>query len=378
MNLLIKNGLVIDPALGLNHIKDIAIIGGRFAEPSEAVTYKHIIDASGCIVTPGLIDFHLHLFDKGTDVGVNGDTSGLPNGVTSAVDAGSAGVSNIEAFISQVVKQSKLTVKAYLNVCPAGLATSMYHETISAELIKNQYGRMEELLDKHKGVLLGLKLRFSKEVVGDTGMATLEATINAADKLGCSVVVHTTNPPATAADILSVLRAGDIYCHMFQGRGNTILDGQGHVDDALYQARARGVVFDAASGKNHYCNRIAQAAIEQGFLPDIISTDLTANTVYQHPVYSLPFMMSKHLNMGMNLPDIIKATTSTPARLMGIAQERGSLAPGKLADLAIFKLKERRTDFYDFRDDSFTGDKLLMPQMTVKEGEIVFRQLDFI
>lgn len=376
MNLLIKNGRVIDPSLGLDCIMDIAVEENHFSRPSGNLNYKHVIDATGCIVTPGLIDFHLHLFEGGTDVGLSGDISLFPCGVTSAVDAGSAGYSNYEAFSRQIVNQSRVTVRAFLNVCPAGLVTSAYHEKVRREFIN--MSRIRAVWEKHRNELLGLKIRFTREIVGDTGLDTLRATVDAAEQLGCPVVVHTTNPPVPAPEIVSLLRPGDIYCHMFQGRGNTILDESGTVYGAVRQAREKGVVFDAASGKNHYCNRVASAAISQGFFPDVISTDLTANTVYQYPVYSLPYMMSKHMNLGMKLQDVIRASVTTPARLMGVDKERGTLAEGALADLSIFKLADKKTVFYDFEDKGMEGNCLLIPQMTVKEGLIVYRQVDFL
>lgn len=376
MKLLIKNARIIDPAAGRDSVGDIAVEGMRIALPSAAENYDSIFDGTGYLVTPGLIDFHLHLFDGGTDIGLPGDICLFPNGVTSAVDAGSAGCSNYPVFSRDVIGRSRLTIRAFANICPAGMATSAYHETLHRKYINKE--RLRELFERYQGELLGLKIRFTKELVGDDGKDTLEAAIGMAEDLGCPLVVHTTNMPLKADEILPMLRPGDVYCHVFQGRGNTIIDEHGEVDQAVFCAKERGILFDAASGRNHFSHKVAQTAISSGFFPDIISTDMTAGTAYQYPVYSLPHMLSRHWNMGMPLMEVIRAATSVPAKAMGVDGCRGSLTPGMAADLAVFQTVHKKIKFYDFQNEVMEGDKMLIPQMTIKDGNIVFRQADFL
>lgn len=377
MKILIRNIRVIDPENGRDEIGDVAVERTRFAFPSgDLGRYDLILDGKGCLAFPGLIDFHMHLFDGGTDIGAAGDINLLPNGVTSAVDAGSAGISNYRAFSRGILTNSRLTLRAFLNVCPAGLATSFYHETLDRAYI--DIPKLKETFETYRTELLGLKIRFSKEIVGEDGQDVLAAAIDAAEELRCPLVVHTTNAPISADRILAMLRPGDIYCHVFQGKGNTILTEKEEVCEAVFKAREKGILFDAASGRNHFSHRVARTAFQKEFYPDIISTDMTASTAYQYPVYSLPHMMSRCWNMGMPLYEVVKAVTSTPARAMGLEGLRGTMKPGAAADLAVFQAIDTPVSFYDFEGIPQEGSRLLVPQMTIKDGVIVYRQADFL
>lgn len=140
-------------------------------------------------------------------------------------------------------------------------------------------------------------------------------------------------------ELVSLLRHGDIIAHAFHGKGSTILTDEGAVLAEVRQARERGVIFDAANGRSHFSMNTARRAIANGFLPDIISSDLSTITKLARPVYALPWILSKYLALGVALTDVINACTHTPAVLMGMAAEIGTLAPGAFADIAIFKLK---------------------------------------
>jgi len=146
----------------------------------------------------------------------------------------------------------------------------------------------------------------------------------------------------------------------------------------LYEAQKRGVIFDAANGGNHFSFSVAKAALAEGFLPDIISTDLTVKTLFKgRKVFSLPFVMSKYLALGLPLPQIIARTTQIPARLLGLEKDLGSLSPNTVADIAIFRCVEAPAAFEDFAGETVLGDCLLKSEMTIQRGTCVFRQIDF-
>jgi predicted amidohydrolase len=173
------------------------------------------------------------------------------------------------------------------------------------------------------------------------------------------------------------LRPNDVFCHVYQGTGFTIIGEDGKVLPGIKAARKRGVIFDASNGKGHFSFAVVRAAIADGFLTDVISTDLSTLTMYMDYAFGLPYVMSKYLSLGVKLMDIVAACTSTPASLMGMKGVLGTLAPGAAADVAVFRHRRRPTRFKDTLGEIFTGDQLLIPQMTVLGGRIVYRQIDF-
>lgn len=382
---IIRGGHVIDPAEGVDRIKDIYVKNMRVVEAADAPVECNpdcIIDASGRLVTPGLIDFHTHLFHEGSSICIHPDMM-IAQGTTSAVDAGSAGTSTYEAFYKSVIAQSLVRVKGFLTVYGGGQLDPKLCEDFNPALYN--VAKMERVIEANRDNILGLKIRLSKGVVPDeTGAEYLRAVVALADalnkRLGTSlrVCVHTTNSPVTAGELADCLRPGDIFCHCFQGAGNPITTEDGQIDPLVLEARKRGVIFDAANGKGNFGLKAAKRALAAGFLPDVISTDLTVDK-FNMPPYAknLPLVISKYLALGMELPDIIRAVTETPAALMGLAEQIGTLKAGAVADIAIFDLKDRQYIQKDFCDDELVCSQILVPQLTMVAGEIQFCQSDF-
>lgn len=224
------------------------------------------------------------------------------------------GTANYEAF-RFLTFNSRVRILAYLNVCPAGLATKAYHENLDPACF--QKNTILRYLKKYKDQLLGLKLRSSKELVGEYGLEPLRTMISIAEEAHCPVVVHTTNPPVPPEELAGLLRAGDVYAHVYQGKGDTVVRN-GHVIEEMREHQKRGVIFDAANGVNHFSLSVAQTCMAEGFLPDIISTDLTTKSAYKPGmVFSLPFILSKYIALGMPLLEIIRRVTTNPARVIG-------------------------------------------------------------
>jgi predicted amidohydrolase len=377
VDLRITGGTLIDPHRGIHGRGEVLIQGGRIVSPGrgETVDAERTVNADGCLVFPGLIDFHSHLFAGGNELGVNPDPSFLPMGVTTAVDAGSCGTANYESFLRTIVAASRVRIFSFLHVCPSGLMTSRYTENADPAVYDEE--RIAELLSRHPGQLLGLKVRQSKEIVGEFGAKPLEAAVRIAERSKCRVVVHTTNPPVPPEKLLSLLRPGDVYCHVHHGIGESILGGDGQIRPALFEARKSGIVFDAANGRNHFAVKVARTALAEGFFPDVISTDLTARTAYGESAFGLPYVMMKYLNLGMELDRVVSACTSVPAGLIGLSGKIGTLAPGAHADVAVFRPVEKPVSFYDNVGGKFTGNQWLIPQLTILDGKIVYRQIDF-
>jgi predicted amidohydrolase len=375
VDLLIRGGTVIDPKRGLNAAGDIAVKAGKIVELNYDMMATREINAEGCLILPGLIDFHAHVYAPGTESGVWADSAMLPQGVTTVVDAGSSGVNNYPNFVGGIVAFNQMRVLSLVNVSPTGLITAHYDENVNPKYY--DANALKSLFAKYPGQLVGLKVRQSRDIVGELGIEPLKATVKLAEEIGCRVVVHVTDPPCQLTEIADVLRPGDVFCHVFHGTGHTIIGDHGEVLPGIKAARERGVIFDAANGRGHFSFAVARAAIADHFLPDVISSDLTTLTLYIDYSFGLPYLLSKYLNLGVGLMETVAACTSTPARWLGMQGQIGTLSPGAMADIAILKPIQRPTHFRDTPGEIFIGEQLLVPQMTVLGGQIVYRQVDF-
>ncbi len=375
LDLLIKNGQVIDPRNRVNEIRTIAIYNGRITQYEQGEPARHVIDAQGKFVFPGLIDAHAHMFDGGTDIGICPDAAYLPTGVTSAIDF-SAGVANYPIFRSAVIARSKVTIKSFLQVCSAGLATTSYHECIDPKYFNEE--KMYRLYHENIDNILGLKIRQSEELAEGLGIEPLKATVRIAEKIGCPVEVHCTNIPVPTEDVLAVLRPGDIFEHVYQGVKNTIIDEQGRLRDCVLEARKKGIVFDTAEGRKHGDFEVMLAAKEQGFIADMCSTDLVLGSMYRRPIFSLPNLMSRYICMGISMEQVVRMSTERPAKLMNMDGEIGCLSEGARADVAIFDWIPFEQLYRDWKGSRFVADRMLKPEMTIKNGQIMYCAPDYI
>jgi dihydroorotase len=371
-SMLIKNGWVVDPAGQVDGLGEVAILNQHIVAKTEK--YDQCVDASGCYVLPGLIDFHTHLF-TGSAFGVNQELF-LPTGVTAAVDAGTTGCLNFRYFYQKTLSQSCLHLKAFLNVSGIGQPGGGLVEPLDDAALN--WSRIEELWETYREVLLGIKIRISKSIIRSNGVKPLLDAMAFAKTRGIPVNVHVTDPVVPAAELLTYFQQGDIFCHVFHGSGSTILSAKGQVLPEAWAAKERGVIFDAANGRLNFCFKVAKQALSEGFYPDIISTDATANT-FGAPgmVKNLPFVMSKYLNLGLSLKQVVRAVTETPAKLMGLAGKIGTLAPGADADVAICKLVKKPVVFKDALGEIRAGQEVLVPVMVILQGKVVYCQPDF-
>ncbi|MEN6383786.1 MAG: metallo-dependent hydrolase [Phycisphaerales bacterium] len=373
VDIIIRNGCIIDPYSKKKEVGDICIKSGMIVPVPKEAEAEFAFDATGMFVMPGLIDYHTHIFSAGTEIGIPADLSMIPQGVTTVVDAGSAGVANANAFLRSDINGSRLRIKAFLNVSAAGLATARYHENINPKYWDKI--RLEEILQQHWDVFVGLKIRISKAIADGLGLNVLEAAVGLADDLNTRLAVHSTDPLAPMEEVVRLLRKGDILVHCFHGTGSTILDENGQVLDAVREAQERGVVMDAANGRNHWAFSVAESALQQGFIPDIISTDITIKTLYKEPVFGLPYVISKYISLGLPLEKIVACCTTAPAELLGLEGTIGTLAPGAYGDVSVFRLENKNLTFSDTKGEIRNGSCVLIPQLTVLNGQVLFRSL---
>lgn len=379
LDILIKNGRVIDPLNNVDKIADIGIVENKIVSlENQAGGYEadsiKVVDADGCYVFPGLIDFHVHVFRSGSGVSVRPDYL-LATGVTAAVDAGTAGTANFEAFYNSTVVPSQVRIKSQVNAWPGGQIDYGLAERFDIPSIRT--GKIIRMVEKYRDNIIGIKLRMSEGVAWDESV--LSHTIAIAGELGISVNVHVSKPMMALKDIASLLRKDDIFCHIYQNAGrDNLFDQRGKIKQEILEARERGVIFDAANGKMNFNINTCKRAIDQGFWPDIISSDwLEDKYNYSPHTKNLMFIVEKYLTLGMPLMDAMACVTSTPARLMGMEHKIGTLQPGAFADVAIFKVIDKEATHLDFEGTPFITKQLFVPQMVISDGEIAFCQADF-
>lgn len=382
---IIKNGIVADFENNTFCNKDIYILKGRIVEGIEGANAKNIVDARGKYVLPGLIDLHAHYFYGGNNLGASADIVCPSQGVTTGVDAGSAGTMNFDVFYRDGIVNMATEVKAYISVSPEGVKAGFTNgEGCNPADVEINYNEILKMFKKYPDVIKGLKLRIAKETTEGYGLEPLKKTIEIANRIEaegyrCIVAVHCGNLPedAPVEGILKLLRAGDSYTHLYQNLGEKIFDEDRKIKKALIKARQRGVLFETGNGSIHWTLQNLADAFAQGFEPDIISSDVVIKMMWEKPSFGLMHCMNLALLCGMDEFSIFKAVTYSPAAAIEMQNEIGTLDVGTRADIAIVDLIPSRQRFYDRFGGEKTSEKVFVPLMTLREGQPVFRQTFF-
>lgn len=369
----IKNGRVFDPAEKIDTVADLAIVNGKIAAIGKEFESDRVLDAKGCLVTPGAIDIHAHIFEDGVWNGMPADLAAIPMGVTAIVDAGSTGVSNYGALLKQC-RANRIRSKIMLNVSACGIIMpTQFSEPVDPSIWNTAL--FDEAFANYGDSIIGLKLRINRAVVKELGLEPLKASVKLAERYGTRVIAHVTDAPESMSAVANCMRAGDVFCHVYHGTGHTIIGEDGKIEDDIWKARERGVIFDVASGRGNFSLAVAKAALEQGFLPDTISTDVTLQNWHNPIAGNLPIVMSRFLALGMSLEDVILRTTANPAKQFGV-DGLGTLREGTAADISIFKLEEKQTCFTDKFGNCAEGTVEVVPKGTFIGGKLLYRAVD--
>ena len=386
-DLLLKGGEVVSPAQSIHQFLDVAIKDGKIASLKEGIPESQaqkVVDVADRIVTPGLVDLHTHVYWGGTPLGIKPDQVSAATGVTTFVDVGSAGAGSFVGFKEHVIDRSKARIYACLHISYLGLHGAVY-DPVNFVIVGESYdlrytmvAPAVQVARAYPDLIKGIKVRLSMETSGDQGLNPLRLALQAAEALDKPVMVHIGPPPPSRREVLSLLRKGDILTHCYHGAPNSPLDSQGRIMPEMVEARERGVIMDVAHGGSSFSWKVAQKMLEQGFLPDVISSDThlgpTVKTDSEWtglPPQNQPATMSKMLSLGMSLDDVIQASTYNPAKVIGCEETLGSLREGDVSDVAVFELEEGKFEFEDFFDGKSVGNKRLAPVLTVLGGEIM-------
>ena len=365
-DLLLKGGRVIDPANHLNAVRDVAIAGDRIARVAEnipAAEARKVVDVAGFYVTPGLVDLHTHVFVEGPGgLGLYPDLNAFPSGVTTVVDAGSSGWKNFEEFKARIIYKAKVRVLAFLNIVAVGMDPGG-----EQNLDEMDARATAEMISKYRQILVGVKTAHYRGPEWEA----LDRAFEAGRLANVPVMVDfQPQPTRTYADLLlRHMRPGDIHTHMY-AQHIPLLYSEDKVNEFVRQARKRGVLFDVGHGARSFWFRIAVPALEQHFAPDTISTDLHQRSALI-PQANMTTTLSKFLNMGMPLEEVILRSTLSPARAIH-RPDLGTLSVGATADIAVLELQKGTFGFVDSGHARLAGNQKLRCVLTVRAGKIVW------
>ncbi len=371
-DILIRGGTVVDPSQDLHAPRDVAIADGTISallEPGTAAESTHVVDARDCLVTPGLVDLHVHVYPH-CPLGIHADPVCPAGGVTTMLDAGSAGCNNFDGFRRSVIDTVETEVLGLVNLSRIGLVAAEL-----GELMDRRYADpagVVATIARHPGVAVGVKIRAGAHIIGKgkQGWDSLHDAVHAARESNTWLMVHIGECPMSIPELVNELAPGDVLTHCFKAGSTRVTDDRDRIYDDVRAARERGVVFDVGHGAGSFNWQVADAALEQGFEPTTLSTDL--HTLNLHgPVYDLPTTMSKFLMLGVPIERVVAMASTRPAGVLGRAGDLGTLRVGTVADVAVFEQLQGRFLFSDSYGQQRTGETLLVAAATVRRGALV-------
>lgn len=362
-DIVLRGGRVLDERNGIDGVLDVAIKAGRIAAVGKdlATAGAKVEDVSGSIVAPGLIDIHTHVYHKATSLSVDPGFIARRSACTTLVDAGSAGAGNYDGFRDYVMIHSPYRIFAFLNISFPGIfgfdkGVSIGEATLRSMLpVDKCVAKVEANRDR----IIGVKVRIGGPVTGELGLGALEMALEAANALNLPLMTHIGTAPPSYADVVDMLRPGDILTHCYRPDPNSAIGPDGKVIDAVLKARERGVLFDIAHGMGAFGYDSAEAALNDGFKPDVISSDVHVIAV-EGPGYDLLHTMSKLLNCGLSLPEVIGMSANRPALAIQ-KPELGHLGVGAVADITVLKQYDSNYVFQDVVGKRRQGSSLLQP-----------------
>jgi dihydroorotase len=360
-DLVIKGGRVMDPSLGIDAVRDVAVSGSRIAAVAENITAAaaETIDARGKVVAPGLVDIHSHAARS-----KEGPPLALLDGVTAWLDAGSYGADGIDQGAA-IARGSSTVGRLLVNIARVGVAPGGELHDINLANVDLARGAIA----RNRDVVIGVKARLSNAVADVNDLEALRRAQEAAAPFGLPVMIHVGQSYSPMRAILPLLKRGDVVTHVYAPAPNGILDDNGRVYPEVLAARRRGVLFDFGNGVvDHFNWDVVERSLKQGFAPDTFSTDWSTASKTTG-VVDFPNVMSKFLMFGMPLDQVVARATVNAARAFDAFSDRGTLNVGAPADIAVMELREGSFEFVDNYKGTRTGKQRLFPVATVLGGK---------
>ena len=372
-DLILKGGRVLDPSQSLDAANDVAVSDGKvavIAPDLNSAEAKQTVDVRGYLVTPGLIDLHVHGFQGVSHAGIPLDPYCIGRGVTTAVDAGTSGADSFSGFRRYVIDTSSTRVLAFLNISRVGLISPV-GELIDRRMIDRSVAL--RIAQEHADVIVGIKVRCSHFVTGTNDLEAVQLARSVGDAIGKPLMIHVGFPHSPIEKILQLARPGDIVTHAFRGPGEGgVIGPDRRVSDYVRAAAKRGVLFDVGHGSGSFSFEAAEAALQEGFLPSSISSDIHTSSILG-PAFDLLTTLSKFLLLGMSLEKVIELSTLGPARAILRAETFGSLQPGRPADITVLAQVHGKFNLVDSKKKQRVATQKLVPILALREGKAFSR-----
>ena len=371
--LILRGGRVIDPSQDIDEVADVAFENGVVADIGARLSHPGAeeLDVAGLIVTPGFIDLHTHVYWGGTSLGVDADELARRSGVTTFVDAGSAGPGNYRGFLKHVIQPSNVRILAYLHVSFAGIYAFSRRIMVGESHDLRLMSPIDavDVARAHPDTIIGIKVRVGRHASGPSGIEPLNVALQVSEQTGLPLMVHIDEPPPSYEDVVDRLQPGDVLTHCFRPFPNSPLSADGRPRPAVLAARQRGVLFDIGHGMGSFSFDVARRMLAAGFAPDTISSDIHDLNA-QGPVFDLPTTLSKFLCLGMPLVEVIRAATQQPAAAIR-RPDLGTLRPGTAGDATVFRLDTGEHAFIDSVGETVTGTERVNVRARVVAGRYI-------
>ena len=371
-DLLLTGGTVVNPATKLHQKLDVGIADNKITAIQTDIprtAANRVIDVSGCYVTPGLIDFHVHSYWGVNPYGCNLDSLCLATGVTTTMDAGSAGPVNFLGFRKLVYERSKTRMLGFVALAQHGVLNA------PGELLNLGFADSDgaaETVGSNRDIGIGIKVRLHKKAIGENSREALRLAIKAGEAVRAPIMVHVGDTAIGMDEIADSLRPGDVITHCYTPQKPSVIDDNGKLLPLVRKAKERGVIFDVGHAGGHFDFNLVERAMGEGLLPDIISSDLHGRLAQPGfgVVGDLPITLTKFLPLGLSLEQIIANCTVNPARAIGWQDRIGSLEIGREADIAVLQTVEQTVKLRDSVGREKIQKQRIAPRWTIRAGEV--------
>ena len=369
LDLVLVGGTVVDPDGDETYRADVGIADGKIAaieRQGGKLRGARSVDCAGKLVTPGLVDSHVHVYEHVSPGSLHADDIGVRQAVCAVVDAGSFGPHNARGFQEYVVKPSATKVFGLCNISRNGNSTNPGEGEVLGFLKPEATG---QTVEQHRDWVVGVKARASVTAAGLLGATSVRLAKIAAREAGVPLMVHVGNGPPTLEEVCEVLTAGDLITHCFHGKIGGAVTRQGEMLPSVVAAVERGVLLDVGHGSGSFAWATAERAVQLGYKPHVISTDLHRGCV-NGPAYSLVKTMSKFLHLGMSLVEVVRAASPSPARALGIGDRFGKLEVGFPANVSVLELVDRSELMWDVEKHSREVSGVLEARYALVDGKL--------
>jgi dihydroorotase len=379
-NFLVKGGRLIDPVSGRDGALDIHVIDGKIEAVGSDIAAEgaSVVDAKDCVVTPGLIDVHLHLMKGLGAFGVDPDIFGVGSGVTTVVDAGSAGHTLLNVFRNYVTDNAKTRVLNYINLSTLGGVSGPGYSILADPRLIDE-AKIEQAVEANRDIIVGIKIMATGGALGTQGLKPLERARKLGDALKIPLLIHIGESwtkgaePVAIGDVLKYLVPGDIITHMFTVHPGGLLDANGKLWPQVRDAKATGVLMDVGHGLHNLNFDVARKVLDQGLHPDGVSTDGHRGN-RAGPVYDLPTTMAKLMALGFSLKQVIEMATTNAAKLLGRRNQLGTLRVGDKAEISVLKIEDREWQALDSQKGTIPAKQTITPVYAIR-GDMIYEPL---